>query len=49
MSSFLVNMNFILVCFLAADKLELHFPNSGDYIDNLRSKHVAVTVFFFMQ
>ena len=45
MSSFLVNMNFILICLQVLKNLDSTSDYSRNYIDNLRSKHVTATVF----
>ena len=45
-SSFLVNMNLILICRRLLINLKSTSESSGDYTDNLRSKHVTATVFF---
>ena len=45
MSSFLVNM-FILICIPLLINLNSTSESSGDYIDNLRSKHITATMFF---
>ena len=43
MSSFLVNMNFTLICLWLLINLNSTSESTGDYKDNLRSKHVTAT------
>ena len=46
MSSFMVNINLISICLRLPINLNTTSESDGDYIDNLRSKHVTATVFF---
>ena len=48
-SSFLVNIVSILICFRLLINLNSTSESSGDHIDNPRSKHVTVTVFLMLQ
>ena len=45
MSSFSVSMNFILICLWLLINLNSTSGSSGDYINNLKSKHVTTAVF----
>ena len=46
MSSFLVNINFILIYLGLVINLNSTSGSNGDYINNLRSKQATATVFF---
>ena len=46
MSSFLVNMIFILICPRLLINVNSTSESGSDYIDNLRSKHVTATAFY---
>ena len=47
MSSLLVNINLISICLRLLKNLNTNSERDGDYIDNLRIKHVTATVFCF--